>query len=274
MQKAEPLALKMNPDGYYLAFSGGKDSQAIFQLAIMAKVKFKAYMNLTSIDPTEVIRFVRQHYPQVAMIKPKQSIYDMAIKKHILPTRKIRWCCEEYKETSGVGYVTITGIRKEESAQRAKRQSIERQHKNKNKRQQFTATQVNKAKEYFIQCINGKEKIIINPILEWTEKEVWQFLNNNNLPHCTLYDKGYKRIGCICCPQSSYKQKIKEITDYPHVKYKWLQVCKTLKDKGYTKYELTPKEMFQWYISGISYKKWYAQNKQQTKFNFINNEHL
>ena len=74
MQKAERLALSMNDEGFWLAFSGGKDSQVLCHLALMAGVKFKAHMNLTSVDPPEVIRFVRKNYPEVEMIKPKMSI--------------------------------------------------------------------------------------------------------------------------------------------------------------------------------------------------------
>ena len=60
LRKAEALALKYDPqDGFYLAFSGGKDSQALYHIAKLAGVRFKAHMNATSIDPAEVIRFVR-----------------------------------------------------------------------------------------------------------------------------------------------------------------------------------------------------------------------
>lgn len=39
------------PEGYFLAFSGGKDSQCIYHLAKMAGVKFDAHYNVTSVDP-------------------------------------------------------------------------------------------------------------------------------------------------------------------------------------------------------------------------------
>lgn len=104
LQKSEKMALRMDPEnGFYLAFSGGKDSQALYHIAQMAGVKFKAHMNLTSVDPPEVIRFVKKYYPEVELVKPKMSIYDMALKKHMLPTRILRWCCAEFKEMSGGG---------------------------------------------------------------------------------------------------------------------------------------------------------------------------
>lgn len=61
LRKSEEMALRMDPEnGFYLAFSGGKDSQALYHLAVQAGVKFKAHMNLTSVDPPEVIRFVKK----------------------------------------------------------------------------------------------------------------------------------------------------------------------------------------------------------------------
>ena len=69
LRKAESMALLLDPEnGFYLAFSGGKDSQALYHIAQMAGVKFKAHMNLTSVDPPEVIRFVRRQYPDVELI--------------------------------------------------------------------------------------------------------------------------------------------------------------------------------------------------------------
>lgn len=51
LKRAEKLALKMSPEGFHLAFSGGKDSQVLYYLAKMAGVKFKARMQVTTIDP-------------------------------------------------------------------------------------------------------------------------------------------------------------------------------------------------------------------------------
>lgn len=119
LRKAESMALRLDPEnGFYLAFSGGKDSQALYHIAQMAGVKFKAHMNLTSVDPPEVIRFVRRQYPDVELIKPKISIYDIAKKKGILPTRQLRWCCYVYKEQNAAGKINLVGVRKQESTRR------------------------------------------------------------------------------------------------------------------------------------------------------------
>jgi len=270
LQKAEKMALDFDPDnGFYLAFSGGKDSQCLYHIAKMAGVKFKAHMNLTSIDPPEVIRFVKINYPDVELIKPGISIYDMAIKKHMLPTRRLRWCCAEFKEMSGVGTVTLIGIRHAESARRSKRNELETGDR------KFSGNfdQFSEHIEKMVACVGGKDKIIISPIINWTSRDVWNFLNASNIPHCSLYNKGYTRIGCILCPMSGYKQKIRDIKHFPHVKHKWIQTIQKLIDIGYIKENFDdPVFGFNWWISGKSFKKFYADEILQQKIKFNENK--
>lgn len=268
LKKAEKMALRLDPEnGFYLAFSGGKDSQVLYHIAKMAGVRFKAHMNLTSVDPPEVIRFVKKHYPDVEMIKPKMSIYDMAIKKHILPTRNLRWCCAEFKEMSGAGKVTLIGIRKKESARRSKREEISTTIKGKRTDQTFD--QWSEHKENMVTCVNGKDKILISPIIYWSEKDVWEFLNNNNIQHCSLYDEGYTRIGCILCPMANKKVKIRDIKRFPHVKERWIKTIQKLIDEGYINRNFEEAELgFNWWISGKSYDKFYADEVLQGKIDF------
>lgn len=262
LQKAEKIALSYDQeDGFYLAFSGGKDSQALLHMAQLAGVKFRAHMNLTSVDPPEVIRFVRTNYKEVELIKPHKSIFRIAVEKQILPTQRVRWCCAEYKEMAGAGKVTLIGIRHKESSRRAKRNEVEiSNHKfsgNLDDLEEYR--QVQKAKrarrrskkdgvnitnadnEQTLGCINGKESLLISPIINWSEHDVWEFLNDVvSVPHCSLYDKGWKRIGCIGCPMSSRKQKLFENKRYPHVKRNWIKAIKAIRSGwGYSETKIS-----------------------------------
>lgn len=225
-------------------------------------------MNLTSVDPPEVIRFVKQHYPEVELIKPKMSIYDMAKKKGCLPTQHVRWCCEEFKEMSGAGKVTLIGIRREESSRRAKRNEVEMRSR------KFSGSfdQWSEHREKMVTCVRGKDKILVSPLLYWTSRDVWEFLNSNNIPHCSLYDKGYKRIGCILCPMSGHKQKVKELRDFPHVKTHWIKAIEWLRENKWADTSLSEdSEMaFNWWISGKSFKQFYADEYLQQKIDFEN----
>ena len=268
LRKAEKMALRLDPEnGFWLAFSGGKDSQALYHVALMAGVRFKAHMYLTSVDPPEVIRFVKTQYPNVEIIKPRMSIFEMAKRKHILPTHRLRWCCAEYKETNGVGKVTLIGIRKEESARRAKREEISTEIKG--KRSEETFDQWSEHEEKMVTCVGGKDKILVSPIIYWTERDVWEFLNENGIPHCELYDQGYTCIGCICCPMSRYRQKIREIKRWPHIKRNWLKTIQWLIDNGYTNHNFSDAEIgFNWWISGKPFKEFYADEVLQQKIKF------
>lgn len=269
LRKSEKMTIRLDPEnGFYLAFSGGKDSQALYHIAQMAEVKFKAHMNLTSVDPPEVIRFVKKQYPDVELIKPKMSIYDMALKKHILPTMRLRWCCAEFKEMSGAGKVTLIGIRKEESARRSKREEVSTNIKG--KRTEETFDQWSEHQEKMVTCVGGKDKILVSPIIHWTEQDVWEFLNDVvKVPHCKLYDEGYTRIGCILCPMSNRKSKLRDIERFPHAKRRWIQTIEKLKNAGYINNNFDDAEFaFEWWISGKNYKEFYAEQVLQKKIEF------
>lgn len=264
IRKAEKMALRLDPEnGFYNTFSGGKDSQCLYHIVKLAGVKHKTHMNLTTIDPPEVIRFVREQYPDVEMIKPKMSIYDMAKKKHILPIMRIRWCCAEFKESRGAGKVTLIGIRREESVRRAKRGEISTEIKG--KRAEETFDQWSEHEEQMVTCVKGKDKILVSPIIYWTERDVWEFLNANGIPHCKLYDEGYTRIGCILCPMSNYKSKLRDIRRYPHAKKKWLEIIQWLIDNGYNHNFSDAETWFSWWISGKSFKQFYSDEVLQLK---------
>lgn len=115
------------PEGYYLAFSGGKDSVVIKALADMAGVKYDAHYNLTSVDPPELVKFIKT-FDDVQIDRPKDkdgnqiTMWNLIPKKRIAPTRIARYCCAELKEHGGDGRMTITGVRWAESANRKRNQ--------------------------------------------------------------------------------------------------------------------------------------------------------
>lgn len=169
---------------------------------------------------------------------------------------RVRWCCAEYKETAGAGKVTLIGIRKAESSRRAKRNEVEinnrkfsgdldgldeyrqkqkaKRVRRKSKEQGVNIT--NADEEQTLGCIQGKESLLLSPIIYWTEQDVWEFLNDVvKVPHCSLYDEGWHRIGCIGCPMSSHKQKMLENERYPHVRRSWIKAIKAIRNGGYSK---------------------------------------
>lgn len=217
----------------------------------MAKVKFRPVMRITTLDYPEVVRFVRRNYQDVIIERPETNFYNLIIKYRGLPLRNIRYCCKELKEQSGEGTVTITGVRREESIKRAKRNEIEiAGHKYSNSIDQF-----NIDKEQQIVCVNGKDKILLSPILDWTNSDVWNFIRDRRLEYCKLYDEGYTRIGCIFCPFSSFKTKQRDRLKYPKIEQRIkLSIAKLMKEGIYTEFT-DENEVFNWWISGLPIKK-------------------
>ena len=115
------------PEGYYLAFSGGKDSVVIKALADMAGVKYDAHYQHTSVDPPELIRFIKDSYPDVKIEFPRDkdgkriTMWNLIPKKSMPPTRVVRYCCRYLKEDGGNGRFKVTGVRWDESVRRRKR---------------------------------------------------------------------------------------------------------------------------------------------------------
>ena len=115
----EPAALKHDPDnGYWGAFSGGKDSVCIKELAAMAGVRVAWHYNVTTIDPPELHRFIRRHHPDVTWERPKRHFFAILAYDRGYPVRHQRWCCQEFKEGYGHRQVKIMGVRWAESPRR------------------------------------------------------------------------------------------------------------------------------------------------------------
>lgn len=115
---------KIDERGYYLAYSGGKDSDVILALAQMAGVKYEAVHNLTTVDAPETVYHVREM--GVRIDKPWRTMWELIVDKMYPPTRISRYCCQELKERGGECRTVITGVRKAESFSRAKNSGLVR----------------------------------------------------------------------------------------------------------------------------------------------------
>ncbi len=179
-------------EGYYLAFSGGKDSIVLKQLTIMAKVKYDIHYNLTTVDPPELVKYIKQVHPDVEIHKPAHSMWQLIVIKRMPPTRLIRYCCERLKEGGGAGRYVLTGIRWAESYKRTKRKMVE-------------------------SCFKDKHRTFVHPIIDWSDREIWLFIKMFKLPYCSLYDEGFKRLGCVLCPMSGKKGMLIDAGRWPKI---------------------------------------------------------
>lgn len=45
-------------------------------------------------------------------------------------------------------------------------------------------------------------KMKLNPLIEWTQDKVWDFIKTHHIPYNTLHDKGFPSIGCLPCTRA------------------------------------------------------------------------
>lgn len=191
IQAYEPLA------GYYLGFSGGKDSVVIYDLTKRAGVKADFHYNVSPIDPPEIHQFIKQNYPGVAWDYYARGFFKRVLSEG-LPMRPPvghRWCCKFIKEAGGTGRVKILGMRRAES---------------------------NNRRHY--KCFEEKlfqDAFWLLPILNWSSADVWQYIGERQLSVCSLYREGFTRIGCVLCPFLTAGQTAYQIKRFPKIANAW-----------------------------------------------------
>lgn len=226
---------------YYLCYSGGKDSDVIRILADLAGVKHELHHNLTSVDAPETIKYIKS-IPGVHIDIPhdrngnRVSMWTLIVKKGLPPTRIMRYCCSELKEKGGDGRMKITGVRAAESVNRMKNRGyiniIGKPVTVQRKAEQLQADIDINPKGGIVMNMDNDEsrrlveycyrttKTMLNPIINWTDADVWEFLKYYGCDGNPLYRQHCKRIGCIGCPMGGSKKQREEFELYP--KYKTL----------------------------------------------------
>lgn len=214
-------------EGYYVAFSGGKDSIVTLDLVKRSGVKYDAHY-MRAMEPPELVYFIRKHYPEVQRHLPKKTMWQMIQLHGIPPLRSMRYCCQELKEVGGKGRVmTVTGVRRDESLRRKSRAKVE-------------------------SIRNGRGEFL-HPILTWSEADVWEWIRRNHLPYPSLYDEGYRRIGCVMCPCMGANKVQADAQRWPKIAEAYKRACQRAYDPemNHTDWK-DGNDMYEWWLSGKS----------------------
>lgn len=221
---------------YYLCYSGGKDSDCIRILAVLAGVKHEIHHNLTTVDAPETIRYIKS-IPGVIIQKARykdgrvKTMWNLIPYKKMPPTRFMRYCCSELKEQGGKGRLKITGVRAAESKRRAEnggeikiigkekttQSFLEKENINFLLTKQggvvlnFDNADSRRAVEHCFRTTST----MINPILDWSEEDVWTFLHYYGCEGNPLYRCRKNRVGCIGCPMQGKRGMRREFVIYP-----------------------------------------------------------
>lgn len=261
LQAASEMSLQYYKQPLVITDSGGKDSSVCKALAIQAGIPFEVLHNHTTADAPETVRFVRQEFKrlenlgikcdiQMPTYKGKRvSMWSLIPQKLIPPTRLVRYCCPVLKETGGAGRFISTGVRWEESAGRKGRGIYEK--RGSAKKTAIILNNDNDDRRMLFENCRLKAKRVVNPIIDWSDKDVWDFIEAEKIPYNLLYDEGFCRVGCVGCPMASTK-RTKEFRRWP--KYMELYISafdrmlEQRKVKGKPTVWQTGRDVFNWWM--------------------------
>ena len=234
--KSAAKAAKKHGQPLEICYSCGKDSDVILELAKMAEVDYKAIYKITTIDPAGTIKHAIEH--GVELVRPKETFFQL-IRRKGLPSRTIRFCCQELKEYRIYDYAVV-GIRREESKKRE---------------------ELYKEPEQCRIYANKDEVRQYLPILEWTNEDVEEFIKERQIKcHPLYYDENgrfdvTRRLGCMCCPLMSKRKRIEEFKKHPLMVRQYVRNARYYFDNHYKNVNRQGKKLFdnvfQWFTMTV-----------------------
>lgn len=270
-------------DPYYGCYSGGKDSDAIRILLGLSGVKYELHHNHTTVDAPETVYYVRS-IPDVIISKPEKTMWQLIVDKCFPPTRLARYCCDHLKERGGKYRKKVTGVRWAESKKRADNSDIVKiigkpamvkKILEENGNVDFSInsyggvvlnTDNAESREVVESCYRSTSTLI-NPIIDWTDQDVWDFLHHYGCKSNPLYECGYKRIGCIGCPLGGFASQKREFARYPQYKKLYMhafdRMIKERERRGLPTVWKSGAECMAW---------WTGEDINQLTFNFEGDE--
>lgn len=226
------MSIKYYGKPLMITYSGGKDSEVLVDLAIKAKIPLEIVNSHTTADAPPTVYHIRKQFKQweeqgldCKIAYPtyngeRVSMWSLIPQKKIPPTRLARYCCAVLKETTGSGRMIATGVRWAESYARKNNRAVyERLGASKAK---ILLLDDNEPERRLFENCQLKARRAVNPIIDWTDDEVWEYAKAERLNMNPLYECGFKRVGCVGCPMAG-KSRNTEFAMFP--KYKKLYIA-------------------------------------------------
>lgn len=272
IQLASELSLKHYEKPLVCTYSGGKDSDTLLELFKRAGVPFEVHNNHTTADAPQTVKHIRETFRELELqgIKceiqmptyksKKTSMWKLIPLKLMPPTRLSRYCCKILKEQGCINRYIATGVRWAESTSRKDREEFEKIGVTKATKEKFTSVMLlsdNDKKRRMTEYCMQKRKMVVNPIIDWEDTDVWEYINSERIKTNILYQCGYERVGCIGCPMVS-KKRWKEFADFPKYKQAYIRAFERMiaarKAKGLKCDWETGEDVFLWWMEDENIK--------------------
>lgn len=245
-----------------VCYSGGKDSQILVSLAVRAGIPFEMVHSLTTVDAPETVYTVRETVAALESMgiparvdRPELTMWELIPKKLMPPTRVVRYCCEYLKERKTNNTFIATGVRSSESTQRKSRSTFESIEKKKQDRERFGdvfLSNDNDERRSMVEHCMAKRKMCVNPILDWTDAQAFDYFWNECKIHNPLYEVGFDRVGCIGCPMGGRKNRLREFERWPKYRDAYIRAFDKMLEARRAKGRETAwkdgNEVFEWWM--------------------------
>ena len=267
IKTASEMSLQHYGKPLVCTYSGGKDSDVMLELFKRSGITFELHHNHTTADAPETVYHIRKVFKiaeeqgikseiEKPIYKGKRiSMWTLIPQKLMPPSRIVRYCCSILKETGCPNRMIATGVRWAESSKRKNRSAFEALGKTMKEGirvsdEKMLLTDNDDTRKLFEQC-SLKAKTVVNPIIDWQHRDIWEYIRAEHIETNPLYWKGYKRVGCIGCPMAG-KKRWKEFADYPTFKLNYMKAFDRMllerRKKGLTFKWTTGEEVFLWWM--------------------------
>lgn len=200
-------------------------------------------------------------------------MWNLIPKKKMPPTRIARYCCSVFKETSTPNRMALLGVRSAESIKRQGKDTFGVRGGHYAKLHYFS---LDHTSEVFQESLDLKDDVwdctlikfmksqndtVVNPIYEWSDRDVWEYIRQEEIKVNPLYEKGWKRVGCIGCPLSSYAEKTRCFEEYPAYKANYIKAM----DRMLLKINAEGRKRFGWNTGKDVFDWWIEKDKHEIK---------
>lgn len=270
LQEAAEMSQMLYEKPLVITYSGGKDSDTVLKLAQIAKIPFEVLHSHTTVDAPETVYHVRETFRELELAGIKCDIdyhvrldgtrttmWNLIPKKLMPPTRLVRYCCAALKEGGGENRFIVTGVRWDESNARKKSRGILEVMASKRENKIVLSNDNDEDRRLFETC-QMKGKRVVNPIVDWTTRDVLDFCSENKVRLCPLYSNGWRRVGCVGCPIARTSMRYNEFAQYPTYKKAYIAAFDRMIEERNRRGKIEGK-MMRWY-TGVDVFHWWMED--------------